>query len=254
MKAPPPITPAAKGIGPRTTIAGARTTAIPTVLTSHPFLGNDVTPQNIHFAMQIFAAVMTVGGSLWGVFRFWRQQVRPRLLPYLQAFSNLDQIPLVLASIQHELKPNGGGSMRDELRRIGRDVRLHGATLRAYVDNSSDGLFESDENGVWRHTNATFNRLVERSNDEVKGWGWLSSVTDFDRDGVRDEWIDAVREKREFRKRFALVTASGSEFTVDVIAVPIRDTNNGEVLGWSGHVRRRLESGVQRAIHVDDGA
>jgi len=150
--------------------------------------------------------------------------------------------------IRAELTPNGGGSMRDETRRAARDVRMLGATFRAYVENTDEGIFEADFSGACTHSNATYLRWTERSIKDVIGWGWTNCIAEYDRERVREAWDSAVEEKREFSGRYAMVTASGSEFSVDTTAIPVRDPSNGETSGWVGHVRRRYPTGQQPAM------
>ena len=208
-----------------------------------------MTVDQVQDIAKLVGAVVAIGSSAWGGYRWlW-----PRVAPYLSAFAALNTLPAAINEIRKEVKPNGGSSMRDELRRYGHDVRQLGATMRAYFENSDDGLFEADSHGRFSYINETLRRWCDRSRSDLFGFGWFSCVADHDRDKVRDEWLEAVAEKREFRQRFAMVSAAGNEFSVDVLARPVPDAVTGDVTVYVGHIRRRLQSGVQRAVTVDDG-
>ncbi|MDQ3287665.1 MAG: PAS domain-containing protein [Pseudomonadota bacterium] len=203
---------------------------------------------DLQSALEMTAAAGAAAGGLFGLWKL----VAKRARPFFRALASFHLIPAQLAAIKHELEPNGGGSMRDEVRRIGRDIRLHGATLRAYVENSNEGIFEADGQGLYIYSNGTYLRWTERAPSECLGFGWLSCIAETDRDDVRQEWIAAVEEKREFKMRYAMVTASGQEFSVDCLAKPIRDVGSSEVSGWVGHIRKRYPTGQQAAVRIDE--
>ncbi len=146
-----------------------------------------------------------------------------------------------------EVTPNGGGRMRDEIRSTRRDIRAVKAAQRARGNSSIDGEFEADEKGLFTQANATFLRITERSEDDLRGMRWLSSVAERDRDEVRSEWRKSIEEGREFRMQFVLFGAvSGNEASIICTAIPMVDGN--DVFGWAGNVRRRDITATRPAI------
>lgn len=202
----------------------------------------------LHDLGKALGALAAVVSAVWGAWRFaW-----PKVGPYLKALATLHTMPGLLQDIRKEVRPNGGSSMRDELRNTSNDLRRIGATMRAHFDNNADGHFEADAQGRFGHINETLRRWCDRSRSDLFGLGWLSCVAEGDRDEVRDEWLAAVAEGRDFRKHFAMLDANGTEFTVNAQAGPVRDTVTGEVMLYVGHIRRRHLSGVRRAVAVDE--
>lgn len=209
-----------------------------------------MTIDQLHDLGKALGAITAVVTTMWGAWRY----VKPSVVPYLHALAQLHKMPAMLHDIRKEVRPNGGSSMRDELRNTSNDLRRIGATMRAHFDTNDDGHFEADAQGRFSHINETLRRWCDRSRSDLFGLGWFSCVAEHDRDKVRDEWLEAVAEGREFRKYFAMVAANGNEFTVNAQAGPVRDTVTGEVMLYVGHIRRRHHSGVRRAVSLDDGS
>jgi PAS domain S-box-containing protein len=192
-----------------------------------------------------FINLLLAAGALVAAVLGWLKWVQPSVRKYLGGVIALGNFAVVqenvssrLISIENELKPNGGGSMRDELRQLGRQVRITAATMRGYVENSDDGSFEADERGVWIFVNSTLLRWVQRRDVEMTGLGWLSCVARDERARVLAEWESAVSEHREFSTEFSLLANGVHAFVAEVVARPIRDPATNDVTGWLGHVRR----------------
>jgi len=208
------------------------------------------TTQFIDLAMAVIALAAIVGS--------WIRWVQPTLKKYGQGVQSLGTFAAVqadvaarLLSIEKELKPNGGGSMRDELRMIGRQSRITAATMRSYVEESDDGSFETDDKGLWIFSNRALLRWVQRSVEDVTGYGWFGFVSRSDRDRIRNEWDIAISQKREFASEFMVVVDASKPFLVSIVARPIRDPVANEITGWLGHQRREALAPAFTIIRPD---
>lgn len=174
----------------------------------------------------------------------------PTIMPALGRISALDK------SVQHVLRevlPNGGSSLRDtinkmhagqaeqlaSLKGLERGLALQSGVMRAHYD--ADGIyarFETD--GIGRNTwvNRTYLTWVNRSLDQVLGYGWINSVATAYREYVREEWELAISERREFAMRYKLRDARGEEFEVDCVAVPVAGEDPHLPERWVGHIVR----------------
>jgi PAS domain S-box-containing protein len=192
------------------------------------------------------AVVGTVAASArWGA---------PKVKAAVRICSALADLPEQLAGISAELKTNGGGSMRDEIRRIAVDGRDTKALVRVLGDSHPDMLWEAGPTGDCVYSNETYLRETGRSLGDTLGWGWINCIAEHDRARVREAWEAAIEERREFRMRYAMVNARGDEFGVECVARVKRD--HDKVVGWLGQVRRRTPTGqhVALRLHQDDGA
>lgn len=141
----------------------------------------------------------------------------------------------LLQAIEAEFRPNGGGSMRDQVVQIKQLVFNMTARQCALVDGLGDPMWESDANGDCVKANRALLQLTGRSLQEMQGGGWENSIVSADRDRVWDEWCDAVERRRSFESRYRIRSIDGEIYTVDAIATPIRDGD--AVSGWLGKYR-----------------
>ena len=181
-------------------------------------------------AGQVAGALATVGGLLspaaWWAYR--------RMLETLA----------VLDRIEKEFKPNGGGSMRDSLTRLERDVERLYAIKRVMIDLSNAAAFETDATGhcVWASVN--YMELVERPWADIKGDGWTIVIHQDDREKVFSEWSKAVSRGGRFEMAYRYVTRTGQAIPVQVVAVPIPGGYYGSV------IPHEPPAGLSRAAHI----
>lgn len=142
---------------------------------------------------------------------------------------------LLLKAIEAEFRPNGGGSLRDQIVQIKQSVFNMTARQWALVDGLGDPMWESDAAGYCVRANRALLDLVGRGFDEISGSGWELIIHEADRDAVWDAWVDAVERHRMFEARYRVKAKDGTTYLVDAIATPIRDGES--VSGWLGKFR-----------------
>lgn len=128
-----------------------------------------------------------------------------------------------------EVKPNGGNSMRDEIRAI--------AAKQKARDNAIDdrGIFETNAKGECIHVNLAYCRMTGRTIEEVRGNGWLNAIHPADREMVLSEWQESMTLNKDFELKYRLLTTSGE--TINVIGRAFRMTDNsGKMVGMYGAV------------------
>jgi PAS domain S-box-containing protein len=209
--------------------------------------------QSAYFIVSI---VITVFGAVYAFARWaWPRikAVTEKLRPYFAGLASLDVICADLAAIKHELLPNGGGSFRDEFREQARENRMQGAILRASLDFSDAAMFQADATGEFRWVSATLQGWVGRSFSHLLRRGWLTSVADEDRERVRAGWEAALRDQREYRGQYTLISDTGERIPVECVARPVCDPATGVLHRYLGHIRRR-SSAITSAWLPDDGA
>lgn len=141
----------------------------------------------------------------------------------------------LLRAIEAEFRPNGGGSMRDQVVQIKQLVWNMTARQWALVDGLGEPMWESDAQGYCIRCNRALLQLTGRSLDEMQGAEWENCIAEPDRDRVWDAWVDAVERQRTFEAKYRVKASDGAVYEVDAIATPIRDGDT--VSGWLGKFR-----------------
>ena len=160
----------------------------------------------------------------------------------------------ILESIQAQLQPNGGSTLKDALNRLESSVeevkttqaQAHAdlsekvdrlassiSTIKARSMAESDtrdyGEFNCDADGRCTWVNATWARLAGMDRTSAYGYGWVAGIYPEDREKVRAEWMSCVSERRLFEMRYRM----GPNGTVVTgRAAPVTDDS----LGWFGIV------------------
>lgn len=141
----------------------------------------------------------------------------------------------LLTAIEAEFRPNGGGSMRDQIGQLKSMIWALTARQVARDEVNHDPMFEADSQGNVVRANSALQKLAQRGADAFLGSGWELIVAEHDRDRVWDAWSDAIQRRRAFESSFDLIAADGTRYSVDCVATPIREGDT--VTGWVGKYR-----------------
>ena len=137
------------------------------------------------------------------------------------AYRHLREVLAMLNRIEAEFRPNGGGSLRDSLTRVEKDVSRIRAIERLTVDATGTPAFETDEEGACGWASVGYLDLVDRPIEDIKGHGWSIVIHQEDRERVFSEWARVIAEKRRFELHFRYLTRGGQTIPVHVVAVPV---------------------------------
>jgi len=142
---------------------------------------------------------------------------------------------VMLRRIEAEFRPNGGGSIRDALVRLERDVERIYTIKRVMIDLSESAAFETDGAGDCVWASAGYMSLVGRPWADLSGDGWTIVIHQDDRDKVFAEWSKAVERHARFEMAYRYVNRTGVSTQVQVIAIPIPGGYYGTVLPHGSH-------------------
>ncbi len=140
-------------------------------------------------------------------------------------------------TIEAEMKPNGGGSLRDAIDRI------HAITLRLdqrqrnFFQFDPNGIFEMDATGQIIWVNRAYLDIIHRHPEDILGFGWRSCISEHDRHRVITEWEYAVKDKRDFVVKMGLLSMEGEEVPVEARALRMLD-DKGNLIGHLGFMSR----------------
>lgn len=146
------------------------------------------------------------------------------------AYRHLQEVLAMLNRIEKEFRPNGGGSMRDSLTRLEREVERLYAIKRVMIDLSNAAAFEADDKGHCTWASAAYMSLVGRPWADIAGDGWTIVIHQEDRDKVFGEWSKACDRSARFEMAYRYVTRTGQSIPVQVIAAPIPGGYYGTVI------------------------
>lgn len=166
----------------------------------------------------VAGAVITVGGA-WATVRKGLPWVRQR---WANRYSAVVRRSLERLEQQGNEAARERTSHGQKLDRMGKDVVILGATMRAVV--ASDPTIATTEfgpDGLLRDANRTFLHWTGRTFAELERWGWLNSVADEYRQKVRSEWESAVRDVRSLVIGFDLLAVDSSRIPVRATLTPI---------------------------------
>ncbi len=93
--------------------------------------------------------------------------------------------------------------------------------FRALSEHAPVGILQTDEGGGCWYANARFCEIVGRSEDEVRGDGWLEILRRDDHAGVLDRWAGELGEGRGFDGEFRVTRPDSTTVHVRATAGPI---------------------------------
>lgn len=148
----------------------------------------------------------------------------------------MTELPAKVDKIVKEVSPNSGTSMKDVVNRIEFRQILQEQKAHAYVSHSPVAFYETDLEGNCTWANKAYLRLLERSEDEIVGKGWISAIHQEDKADVITVWESAIADKREYSFDYRMVSSSGKVIPLHGEAFPLRDPA-GKVLGYVGTIQ-----------------
>jgi PAS domain S-box-containing protein len=154
----------------------------------------------------------------------------------------LVEIRTDIRNLIHELKPNGGTSLRDAVNRIENRQIVFEQRQRAVLTDANVGVFETDESGEFVWVNRRLCRIMNRTPDELLGSAWLDAVIAPQRDSIEKAWETAVEDGREFHRAFTIATPDNTEVDLQLHCVRMTD-KEGQVAGYIGFVTVNVSAG-----------
>lgn len=179
----------------------------------------------------------------WKTRAYHNRMLAEKLIPMASRWESIEQLihERVLPSmerIEHELRNNSGGSLRDRIDRIDRLVVRHSSRMNFESNRDRTGVYEAEVNGDWNYVNQALCEMFDKHPTELLGRGWLTSVAEHDREEVWKKWTYALQQDIPYECSFQLASKeSGESFVVRVIAQPYRTASN-TVIGYYGTIER----------------
>jgi PAS domain S-box-containing protein len=209
-------------------------------MSSREFLG---------FSVSEWLGMGAASGSL--VLLFWRRVGSHIVEAVTNALSAPRRINEVMEIVKHELTPNSGGSLKDQVMKSNavlanlstefqattRSVAGLRVCTQLLLSELAVPVWESDDKGSCLWINETFTRVTGWSLPDIQGENWRANVVhQDDRSIVEREWDHAIKGGRNFRCTYRWRTKDGRTLLVEGSSRPIT-TDKGLVTGHMGRVR-----------------
>lgn len=203
---------------------------------------------------QIVGAIVSLAGTAYAVMRWmWPGMLRTgralsglmeigsRSADLLTGLQRTADVETLLKQVKHEVMPNGGTSLRDAVNRTESTVNLLVGQMRAHADADDDAArLDCDSEGRVEWMARALMTWTERTSDDLKGHGWISSIHPDDREDVAEEYARCIRHRRQFDVAFRLINRRGDVTMVRMSCAPVatRRVGDTETLRWVGTLRR----------------
>jgi PAS domain S-box-containing protein len=184
----------------------------------------------IQISVDAVAVIAAIFGSAAFIYR-------KLLLPMYRWTSSMVESLDKINVIHEQMFTNGGSTLRDAVNRIENRINLVEKKQGIYILDTPHGVYESNSNGEITSVNRTLCRITGKTENEILGNGWLTSVSENDRERVDDAWNYAIGNQIEFLTTYDMISSDGEVFKVKTQANPIK-SSDGRLMGYIGIIDR----------------
>lgn len=149
-----------------------------------------------------------------------------------------------LASIIAELRPNGGGSLRDKVEATHRLVLIAAARSRFLIAESDHATYECDLSGRCIYASPTLCTMFGMNEQDMLGNGWQQAIREDELEDVRAAWQRAIDQDYPYEQNYTVIhRRHGKEYKLHTSMKPVRD-NYGKPIAYHGvvHYRRNPDT------------
>jgi len=189
--------------------------------------------------MEILLGRGVVAGTLTTIFIFYNKYIHTPTCKFCNSVRRFFTVGEKVEFVYNELKPNGGASVKDSIKRIEENIIVLMNKHRIIVDDYHTGILETDSEGNITWANSTYLEMTNRDLREVLGNGWINSVAEKDRQEVYRAWHEAFMQQRPFEGIFFIERPDGSLLRVKGFAYPIKGKER--IQGYIGKIKIVVE-------------
>lgn len=142
--------------------------------------------------------------KLYSILKRQYDKAKERSENLSKAIAHIDIIALNLQEVSKELMPNGGGSIKDQVKQISEDIKTIMIERDATFYLSKEPMFKSDGNGYYSSVNYAMCQLCGVSENELLGLGWLNYIALEDKDRVWEEWENIIESGKEISLYYSI--------------------------------------------------
>lgn len=185
----------------------------------------------IHDQFSLLEVVSYLSTLLAGLAGIYKYGIRPGWQFTKRLKDTFDRIERMSV----ELKPNGGSSLYDVIKRIERQTVTAIERHRALIDSLHIVRFESTQTGACEWVSSAYMELSGLTQEQAQGNGWISAVHIEDRNKVVGEWLSCMQQNRTFLMTYRLVHLNTRDIhEVACVGKPI--LQNDVIVGYVGTI------------------
>lgn len=180
-------------------------------------------------------AILAMWGLWTKILKPWFKESREKREALSKAISHIEGISEKIEKVSKELQPNGGGSIKDQIKQIANDIKIIRVERDATFYLSKEPSFKSDGKGHYTSINYALSQLVGVSESELLGLGWLNYIALEDKDRIWEEWENIIESGKEISLFYGIKNPT----TMEVIPVKCRaviNRDNDKILSVIGTI------------------
>lgn len=175
--------------------------------------------------------------KLYSILKRQYDKAKERSENLSKAIAHIDIIALNLQEVSKELKPNGGGSIKDQVKQIATDVKTICVERDATFLLSKEPMFKNDEHGYCILANNALCQLYGVSQEQLLGLGWLNYIIEEDKERIKEEWVNVIETGTEIASYYTIINQITNE-EVPVKYRAIINKHNGRIISAIGNVEK----------------
>lgn len=184
-----------------------------------------------------FATALIAIIKLYSILKRQYDKAKERSENLSKAIAHIDIIALNLQEVSKELKPNGGGSIKDQVKQIATDVKTICVERDATFLLSKEPMFKNDEHGYCILANNALCQLYGVSQEQLLGLGWLNYIIEEDKERIKEEWLNVIETGTEIASYYTIINQVTDE-EVPIKYRAIINKHNGRIISAIGNVEK----------------
>lgn len=208
----------------------------------------------------ISTAIISLGGlataclAIYGVWKKillpWFRENRNKRDNLAKAIAHIEKISNELSEVSKELKPNGGGSIKDQVKEISRDVKAIRVERDATFLLAKEPMFKNDAKGYCTLANQALCKLYGTNQEQLLGLGWLNYVIEEDRERVKEEWKNIIESGTEITSNYTVKNDQTDQY-IPVKYRAIINRDNESIISAIGYVEKIPERKLNKLLTKD---
>lgn len=159
----------------------------------------------------VATALLAIHKTWQSIIDPWCKKRREKKTNLDNAISHIEVMAKKLDEVSKELQPNGGGSIKDQVKQIATDVKVMRIERDATFYLSKEPMIKTDGEGHCISANYAICSIFGIQQNEMLGLGWLNSIQESDRARVREEWENIIESGNELSTYFAVKNPTTDE-------------------------------------------
>lgn len=183
-------------------------------------------------------AILAIYGIWSKILKPWFKESRYKRERLAKAIDHIEGISIQLEEVSKELKPNGGGSIKDQVKQISTDIKVIRAERDTTFYLSKDATFKNNSEGLCINANKALCKLFGANEKELLGVGWMNFIVEEDKERVMEEWDTNIDSGSEIISNYTIQNKETGKLTkVQYRAIIMRD-DDGSIISIFGVVEK----------------